>query len=362
MEAKDARMRATTECLKSMRILTYLQKLEALRDTSNHFSALATFRILQEASRLYFNSVSNKIAGSAEDDSCGLRKIELALGEIPRLWSRMVIPTYLMILSVPWTWKLVLKSSSLQGRILVSMLLFQILRQTGGWLIDGVFDPIRLIIGYRGFFAWSIAVNTGRILSRASTDQSALDLNVPCRLGGLAFSGVQLLYIVGVMSQAVWSLNRFCSCVCFLYLATGRELSRLQGVTTLRNLLQELRQYEDRHVCSSLSLLGCSHGVGLYEARTPHQRCLWFLFSSIRSAITPTHRSCFTTITVYFPESRGLESWAGLAVENPRSSMPYSEPAGGKSVIDGVDITKMISDPGSAPFHRSNAVRRHHSL
>ncbi|EFJ32088.1 hypothetical protein SELMODRAFT_408542 [Selaginella moellendorffii] len=98
-----------------MRILTYLQKLEALRGveygwlkksflsasgqmitgvvtfgtcvvlkipltTGKVLSAVATFRILQEASRLYFNSVSNKsFAGSAEDDSCGLRKIELAL-------------------------------------------------------------------------------------------------------------------------------------------------------------------------------------------------------------------------------------------------------------------------------------------
>ncbi|MCO5560459.1 hypothetical protein L7F22_014074, partial [Adiantum nelumboides] len=40
----------------------------------------------------------------------------------------------------------------------------------------------------------------------ASTDQSAMDFDVPLKLGGVVFSFIQLVGIFAVMSQAAWWL------------------------------------------------------------------------------------------------------------------------------------------------------------
>ncbi|KAJ7256555.1 hypothetical protein O6H91_Y414300 [Diphasiastrum complanatum] len=50
------------------------------------------------------------------------------------------------------------------------------------------------------------ATPAGRILSRASTDQIELDLEFPLRLEGLAFSIIQVLAILAVMSQVTWQV------------------------------------------------------------------------------------------------------------------------------------------------------------
>nr|GMD59443.1 putative ABC transporter C family member 15 [Ipomoea batatas] len=47
---------------------------------------------------------------------------------------------------------------------------------------------------------------TGRILNRASTDQSVLDLEMANKLGWCAFSVIQLLGTVAVMSQVAWEV------------------------------------------------------------------------------------------------------------------------------------------------------------
>ncbi|KAH7314691.1 hypothetical protein KP509_21G016300 [Ceratopteris richardii] len=66
---------------------------------------------------------------------------------------------------------------------------------------------------------------SGRILNRASTDQSALDFDVPLRLGGVIFSFIQLVGIFAVMSQAAWWLvfifiPAFAACI---WMQGGRE-------------------------------------------------------------------------------------------------------------------------------------------
>lgn len=78
---------------------------------------------------------------------------------------------------------------------------------------------------------------TGRILNRASTDQSAMDFDVTLRLGGVAFSFIQLVGIFAVMSQAAWELvllfiPAFSVCIWMqrYYVASARELARLVGV------------------------------------------------------------------------------------------------------------------------------------
>ncbi|KAK4778518.1 hypothetical protein SAY86_006046 [Trapa natans] len=77
----------------------------------------------------------------------------------------------------------------------------------------------------------------GRVGFPASTDQSELDTSVPYLVVGIAFSIIQLLGIIGVMSQVAWEV--FIVFIPILsvsiwyqqyYIAAARELSRLVGV------------------------------------------------------------------------------------------------------------------------------------
>lgn len=78
---------------------------------------------------------------------------------------------------------------------------------------------------------------TGRILNRASTDQSVLDLEMAGKLGWCAFSVIQLLGTVAVMSQAAWEVfvifipvTAICVWYQQYYIPTARELARLAGI------------------------------------------------------------------------------------------------------------------------------------
>ncbi|KAI3862972.1 hypothetical protein MKX03_005355 [Papaver bracteatum] len=78
---------------------------------------------------------------------------------------------------------------------------------------------------------------TGRILSRASTDQSVLDLELAKRLGSCAFSISRLLGTVALMSQVAWQVFAIFIpvmgiCIWYqqYYTPTARELARLSGI------------------------------------------------------------------------------------------------------------------------------------
>nr|QEY08339.1 ATP-binding cassette sub-family C member 15 [Crocus sativus] len=78
---------------------------------------------------------------------------------------------------------------------------------------------------------------TGRILNRASTDQSVLDLDIAGKLGWCAFSVIQILGTIGVMSQVAWPVFALfvpVTVICMLYqryyIPTARELARLSGI------------------------------------------------------------------------------------------------------------------------------------
>ncbi|CAI0400520.1 unnamed protein product [Linum tenue] len=78
---------------------------------------------------------------------------------------------------------------------------------------------------------------TGRILNRASTDQSVLDLEIGQRLGWCAFSIIQILGTIAVMSQVAWEVFVIfipVTAVCIwyqqYYTPTARELARLSGI------------------------------------------------------------------------------------------------------------------------------------
>ncbi|KAL5564697.1 hypothetical protein UlMin_027861 [Ulmus minor] len=81
------------------------------------------------------------------------------------------------------------------------------------------------------------ATPSGRILNRASTDQSAVDLNIPFQVGSFVFSMIQLLGIIAVMSQVAWQvfvvfIPVIAACIWYqqYYIPAARELSRLVGV------------------------------------------------------------------------------------------------------------------------------------
>ncbi|KAK4416113.1 ABC transporter C family member 9 [Sesamum alatum] len=78
---------------------------------------------------------------------------------------------------------------------------------------------------------------TGRILNRASTDQSVLDLEMANKLGWCAFSIIQLLGTIAVMSQVAWEVfvifipvTAICIWYQQYYIPTARELARLAGI------------------------------------------------------------------------------------------------------------------------------------
>ncbi|KAJ1399410.1 P-loop containing nucleoside triphosphate hydrolase [Sesbania bispinosa] len=78
---------------------------------------------------------------------------------------------------------------------------------------------------------------TGRILNRASTDQSVLDLEMANKLGWCAFSVIQILGTIAVMSQVAWQVfvifipvTAVCVWYQRYYTPTARELARLAQI------------------------------------------------------------------------------------------------------------------------------------
>ncbi|RAL47722.1 hypothetical protein DM860_012347 [Cuscuta australis] len=77
----------------------------------------------------------------------------------------------------------------------------------------------------------------GRILNRVSIDQSVIDLDIPFRLGGFASTTIQLLGIVGVMTEVTWQILLLvipmaiaCLWMQKYYMASSRELVRIVSI------------------------------------------------------------------------------------------------------------------------------------
>ncbi|KAL4618712.1 hypothetical protein ACB092_06G030700 [Castanea dentata] len=111
-----------------------------------------------------------------------------------------------------------------------------LIRTAGYSTANQLFSKMHFCI-FRAPMSFFDATPSGRILSRASTDQSAVDLSIPNEMGAVAFSIIQLLGIIAVMSQVAWQvfiifIPVIAACIWYqqYYIPSARELSRLVGV------------------------------------------------------------------------------------------------------------------------------------
>ncbi|KAL8029181.1 hypothetical protein ABFX02_14G211400 [Erythranthe guttata] len=166
----------------------------------------------------------------------------------------------------------------------------------------------------------------GRILNRVSIDQSVVDLDIPFRLGGFASTTIQLLGIVGVMTQVTWQILLLvvpmaiaCLWMQKYYMASSRELVRIvsiqkspvihlfaesiAGAATIRGFGQE-----KRFMKRNLYLLDCFSRPFFCSLSAIEWLCLRMeLLSTIVFAF------CMILL-VSFPHGTIDPSMAGLAV------------------------------------------------
>ncbi|XP_059662406.1 ABC transporter C family member 3-like isoform X1 [Cornus florida] len=188
-----------------------------------------------------------------------------------------------------------------------------------------LFNRMHLCI-FRAPMSFFDSTPSGRILNRASTDQSTVDLNIPIQVGAFAFTMIQLLGIIAVMSQVAWQVFivfipvlAVCVWLQQYYLPSARELARLIGVskapviqhfaetlsgsTTIRSFDQESR-FRD----TSMTLIDGNsrpkfHSAGTMEwlcFRLDMLSCIVFVFSLV--------------FLISIPEGTIDPSVAGLAV------------------------------------------------
>nr|GMD22187.1 ABC transporter C family member 5 [Ipomoea batatas] len=166
----------------------------------------------------------------------------------------------------------------------------------------------------------------GRILNRVSVDQSVIDLDIPFRLGGFASTTIQLIGIVGVMTEVTWQILLLvipmaiaCLWMQKYYMASSRELVRIvsiqkspiihlfgesiAGAATIRGFGQE-----KRFMKRNLYLLDCFTRPFFCSIAAIEWLCL-------RMELLSTFVFAFCMVLlVSFPHGSIDPSMAGLAV------------------------------------------------
>lgn len=122
------------------------------------------------------------------------------------------------------------------GSSLCVLLRAMLVAVAGLWTAQKLFsNMLRSVL--RAPMAFFDSTPAGRILNRASTDQSVLDLEMATKLGWCAFSIIQILGTIAVMSQVAWQVfvifipvTAICIWYQQYYIPTARELARLAGI------------------------------------------------------------------------------------------------------------------------------------
>ncbi|XP_054797747.1 ABC transporter C family member 3-like [Prosopis cineraria] len=167
---------------------------------------------------------------------------------------------------------------------------------------------------------------SGRILNRASTDQSTVDMSIPLLVGAVAFSLIQLLGNIAVISQIAWQvflvfIPVVAACIWYqrYYSESARELSRLVGICeapiiqhfsetisglmTIRCFDQEARFQE-----TNMKLIDRYSKPKLYNTTAMEWLCFRLdMLSSITFAFS-------LVFLISFPNAIGVPGIAGLAV------------------------------------------------
>ncbi|XP_058207669.1 ABC transporter C family member 5-like [Rhododendron vialii] len=183
-----------------------------------------------------------------------------------------------------------------------------------------------LLSVFRAPMSFFDSTPAGRILNRVSVDQSVVDLDIPFRLGGFASTTIQLLGIVGVMTQVTWQILFLvipmaiaCLWMQKYYMASSRELVRIvsiqkspiihlfgesiSGAATIRGFGQE-----KRFMKRNLYLLDCFARPFFCSLAAIEWLCL-------RMELLSTFVFAFCMVLlVSFPHGSIDPSMAGLAV------------------------------------------------
>ncbi|XP_058218895.1 ABC transporter C family member 3-like [Rhododendron vialii] len=199
-------------------------------------------------------------------------------------------------------------------------------RMTAGFKTATIlFNKMHLCI-FRAPMSLFDSTPSGRILSRASSDQSAVDFYVPVCVWGFAFAMIQLLGVVAVQSQVAWQvfiifIPVIATCIWLqqYYIPSARELARLDGVckapviqhfaetisgsTTIRSFDQESRFKE-----LSMKLIDGHSRPDFYTAAAMEWlSCRLDFLCSLTFA-------CFLVFLISIPTGTIKPSIAGLAV------------------------------------------------
>ncbi|XP_019101470.1 PREDICTED: ABC transporter C family member 7 [Camelina sativa] len=196
---------------------------------------------------------------------------------------------------------------------------------TGFKIATELFNQMHRCI-FRASMSFFDATPIGRILNRASTDQSAVDLRLPSQFSNLAITVVNILGIIGVMGQVAWQVlivffPVIAACTWYrrYYISAARELARLagisrsplvqhfsetlSGITTIRSFDQEPRFRTD-----IMRLNDCYSRLRFHAISAMEWLCFRLdLLSTVAFALS-------LVILVSIPEGVINPSFAGLAV------------------------------------------------
>ncbi|XVF03647.1 hypothetical protein REPUB_Repub05bG0011100 [Reevesia pubescens] len=207
-----------------------------------------------------------------------------------------------------------------------------------------LFKKMHLCI-FRAPMSFFDSTPSGRILNRASTDQSAVDLNIPNQVGGFATSIIYLLGVIVVMSQAAWQIYIIfipviATCIWYqqYYISSARELARLVGVckapiiqhfaetisgaTTIRIFDQESRFQETNMILTDSYSRPKFHVAGAIQwlcfrldmlSSITFVSCLFFLISIPEGVIDPAIAGLAVT---YGLTLNTLQTWIVLNICN----------------------------------------------